>query len=204
MLRIINFFPYILLIIHAVGMGLFLYYSEAPDISYLNILLSALLVLATEERNVKSLIVFLIIFMWGFAIELIGVQTGLLFGSYIYEDAMGPLIFGTPLIIGATWYAVVVGSCSIARVFKVKPIVQALIAGVLAVVMDLMIEQVAVSYGLWSWEGGVIPMYNYICWFIFGTIFAFIYLKSTVNLNETARYLYWIWLVFFGVLTLFI
>ena len=202
--RAIKLFPYFLLLFHAIGIGLFLYFSEAPELSYLNILLSALLVLFSEKLNIGSLLVFGIIFLFGFVIELIGVQTGYLFGTYVYEDAMGPLIYGTPIIIGATWYAVVLGSCSIARSFKANIFLQSLIAGALAVLMDLMIEQVAINYGLWAWEGGTVPVFNYVCWFIFGSLFSFIYLRSTSNLNETARYLYWIWLGFFSLLTILI
>lgn len=202
--RAIRFFPYILLIFHAVGIGLFLYLAKAPELSYLNILLSALLVLASEKINRSSIFVFAFIFVFGFIIELIGVQTGYLFGSYIYEEAMGPLVFGTPLIIGATWYAVVVGASAIASKIHKHKAIQAVIAGLLAVLMDVVIEQVAVGYGLWNWEGGEIPLYNYICWFIFGTAFSYLYIKLTRNHNDTARYLYWIWLAFFTILTVLV
>lgn len=201
--RAVKLFPYILLIFHAIGIGLFIYFAKAPDLSYLNILLSALLVLASEKINRGSIFVFTVIFLLGFVIELIGVQTGYLFGSYIYEDAMGPLIFGTPLIIGATWYAVVVGSSAIAsKIAPQRKEIQALLAGLLAVIMDIVIEQVAINYGLWGWENGQIPIYNYICWFIFGTAFSYLYLRISRNHNDTARYLYWIWLAFFTILTL--
>ena len=199
--RAIRIFPVVLILFHLIGIGLFVYFAKAPEMSYLNIFLSAILVLASEKRNIKSLVVFGLIFTLGFIIELIGVQTGFLFGSYTYEKSMGPLIFGTPVIIGATWYAVVVGASSIAQKLKFNMFIQAIVAGLLAVAMDILIEQVATKYGLWSWEGGVIPFFNYLCWFIFGSAFSIIYLKSSNNLNKTARYLYFIWLVFFGVLT---
>lgn len=204
MQKAVKFFPFVLLFFHLIGAGLFLYFSQAPQFSYITILLSALLVLLAEEKTYSALLVFGVIFISGFLIELVGVQTGLLFGSYIYQDAMGPLIFGTPIIIGATWYAVVAGSAAIAKKIKTNLLVQSLFAGMLAVIMDFFIEQVAMNYGLWFWENGTIPIYNYICWFIFGSIFSFIYMNTTVNHNNTARYLYWIWLGFFTVLTIFI
>ena len=200
--KAIRYFPWALVFFHTIGIGMFLYMAKAPDYSYMNIFLSAMLVLFSEKIQLKSLLVFGVIFLSGYLIELIGVQTGLLFGSYVYLDAMGPLIFGTPIIIGATWYAVVVGAVSIIRPLKLNIFWKAVMSGILATVMDLLIEQVAMNYGLWQWEGDTVPLYNYICWFLFGSLFAFIYLKSTVNQNQTARYLYWIWLLFFLILTI--
>ena len=203
MAKAISYFGIILLIFHAVGIGLFLYLESAPDLSYLTILGSAILVLIAEESRSKSLLVFAFILFFGYLIELIGVQTGYLFGQYEYQTAMGPLLFGTPLIIGATWYATVAGAANISRFVKAPILAQSILAGCLAVMMDVLIEQVAISYGLWSWVGGDIPFYNYVCWFIFGTIFAFIYLKLTTHKNKLAFQLFWIWIAFFSILTLF-
>jgi len=203
MAKAISYFGLVLVIFHVIGVGLFLYLNSAPSLSYLTILGSAILVLIAEENRVKSAIVFGIIFITGYLIELVGVQTGYLFGQYIYQDAMGPLIFGTPVIIGATWYATVAGAANVSRYVKAPILAQSILAGCLAVLMDMLIEQVAVSYGLWQWVGGEIPIYNYVCWFIFGSIFAFIYLKLTENKNKVAFHLFWIWIGFFSILTLF-
>ncbi len=203
MTKAISYFGLVLIIFHAVGIGIFLYLNAAPNLSYLTILGSAVMVLIAEENRTKSAIVFGIVFIVGYLIELIGVQTGYLFGQYIYQDAMGPLVFGTPVIIGATWYATVAGAANVSRFVKAPILAQSILAGCLAVLMDMLIEQVAVSYGLWQWVGGEIPIYNYVCWFIFGSIFAFIYLKLTPNKNKVAFHLFWIWIAFFSILTLF-
>lgn len=201
--KAIRYFPYILAFFHAIGVGIFLYFSSAPDLSYINIFMSAVLVLIAEKNLNKAAMIFAFIFITGYMIELVGVQTGLLFGTYEYQPAMGPLLFGTPIIIGATWYAVVAGAANIARYVRGSLLARALLAGFLAVLMDLAIEQVAVRYGLWQWEGVAIPLYNYLCWFVFGTIFAWVYLKFTDEINKTAFYLFWIWAAFFTILTLF-
>ncbi|MCB9225057.1 MAG: carotenoid biosynthesis protein [Crocinitomicaceae bacterium] len=165
--------------------------------------MSAILVLIAEKEQRKSIQIFAFIFVTGFLIELIGVQTALLFGEYTYEPSMGPLLFGTPFIIGATWYAVVAGAASVAGLFRLNIFLKSALAGMLAVIMDLFIEQVAIKYELWRWTDSQPPIYNYICWFVFGSMFAFLYIKNTKNLNKTALSLFWIWLLFFTVLTLF-
>ena len=198
----VYFFP-ILLLFHLIGVGLFLYLEVAPELSFLNILMSAVLVLLAEDNLKKALIGFSIIFICGFIIELIGVQTGYLFGEYLYADAMGPRLFGTPIIIGATWYAVIAGASTIANYVKGSIISKAIVAGILAVLMDVLIEQVAVGYDLWQWKSGSIPFYNYVCWFLFGGIFAYIYLKITEKKNKLAIQLFCIWIGFFAILALF-
>jgi putative membrane protein len=200
--RIIKYFPLVLIVFHLIGILLFIWLSVAPELSYLNILMSAILVLLSAKKFEKSFLIFLVIFLCGYAIELIGVQTGWLFGNYIYESSMGPMLYGTPIIIGSTWYAVVVGAVSVSSLIKTGIYIRSLISGLLAVIMDLFIEQVAIKYGLWNWVEDEIPFYNYICWFIFGTLFAFFYLKSNTDNNRTALYLYIIWMLFFSILTL--
>lgn len=201
--KAIKLFPALLILFHAIGIGLFLYFATAPAMSFLNIFFTSILVVVAEKNWQKSVPIFVIIFSTGFLIELLGVQTGILFGSYAYGDSMGPLFMGTPLIIGSTWYAVVASSSAVAQRIEIPLLAKSLLAGFLAVLMDVMIEQVAMSYGLWSWEGGQIPFYNYVCWFIFGSIFSFIYLKYTNQKNNTAFYLFWIWAAFFTTLTIF-
>jgi putative membrane protein len=196
------FFP-ILVLFHLIGVGLFLYLKLAPGLSFLNILMSAVLVFLVEKEKKKAAIVFAIIIVFGFIIELIGVQTGLLFGEYLYASSMGPKLFGTPIIIGATWFAVIAGASNIARYVKGSVMSRAIIAGILAVLMDVLIEQVAVGYNLWQWKSGSIPFYNYLCWFIFGSIFAYLYLRITPEKNKLAVRLFCIWVGFFAILALF-
>lgn len=199
--KAVRYFPGILMIFHLIGIGLFAYLSSAPSLTYLTILMSAILVLLSENDKRKSALVFGVIFFAGYAIELIGVQTGLLFGNYKYGVAMGPVLFGTPLIIGATWYAVVVGACAVVFRLSINRFFKSVLAGVLTVIMDFAIEQVAMKYNLWQWEHNAIPVFNYICWFIFGSIFAFFYFRNISTINITGRYLFWIWAAFFFILT---
>jgi putative membrane protein len=199
--KAIKYFPPVLVIFHLVGISMFLIERKAPDLTFANLLLSACLVLLAEENLKKAILIFTLIFLGGFLIELIGVQTGLLFGNYWYEDAMGPLLFKTPIIIGATWYAVVVGAANISRYVKGSILSRAILTGLLTVLMDILIEKVAINYGLWNWQDGEIPYFNYFCWFIFSALFALVYLRFTDTINKTAVYLYFIWIGFFSLLT---
>lgn len=200
MAKLRKYFIPILIIFHVIGLALFLYVPEFVKLSYMNIALCGLLVFLDKNITARSLVAALIVIAGGFTVELIGVQTGLLFGEYAYGSALGPKLMGVPLIIGVNWLAIVLASIGFIGSFKLKPGLAAVFAGALSTAMDYLIEPVAIRFDFWSWTGTVIPVWNYICWFIFCTIFAYLCIKWWGNKNKTGAGLYVIWLVFFGIL----
>lgn len=120
-----------------------------------------------------------IIVVMGFALEIIGVHTGLLFGNYSYGSAMGYRLWGVPVTIGITWLLVTLSAWQIVQLGKFYLYQKFIIAGLLTVVFDLLLEQFAVAYGLWAWKGGDIPLYNYLCWFVISLLVFAMYHKFT-------------------------
>lgn len=104
----------------------------------------------------------------GFLAELIGVQTGLLFGDYQYGDVLGPKIWGTPLMIGVNWVLLTFAAAAWATWIlpaSVHPILKACIAALAMIMLDFLIEPDAMKYGMWFWENNTIPIQNYLGWF---------------------------------------
>jgi len=202
MSRIQPFFPAILILFHVIGLVLFLQSDAASDLTWMNLMLCGILVFLSEPRRMKSVLLAVLIIVGGFLIELIGTKTGYLFGDYVYGETLGWRLFGVSIIIGVNWYAIVLASANIARLVKVNLFVQAVLAGLLCVGLDIVIEPVAVKYGFWTWSNGEIPLFNYVTWFIFSVFFSFLYLKSSTITNKTAAWLYAIWFLFFGILIL--
>lgn len=198
--KLVTYSLLVLLIFHAVGLVLFLKGPEMANLSYLNILLCAVLVFVNESDYKKSSIPLLIIFAGGFFIEYIGITTSLLFGEYSYGDALGLKMLGVPLIIGLNWFVIVAASVNVILWIKVPKPILAFMAGFLATAMDALIEPVAMKYNFWDWDGHMVPLFNYLCWFLFASAFALIYLKFSQEKNQIGYYLFSIWLVFFGVL----
>jgi putative membrane protein len=192
-----RYFPLVLLIFHIIGFVLFTQSDSASDLTWLNLMLCGTLVFLAESNLKRTGLVFAIIFLGGYFIELIGTKTGILFGEYAYGDVLGWKFFGVSLIIGVNWFAIVLAASNLARLVKVPVIIQALLAALLCVVLDFAIEPVAIKYGFWTWFGGEIPMFNYITWFGFAAIFAYIYLKNSSVINRTAIWLFGVWLLFF-------
>lgn len=201
-IRITKFFPAILIIFHIIGLVLFIQSDSASNLTWLNLTLCGLLVFLTEQKRVMAFYLFFFIYLGGFFIELIGVKTGFLFGDYNYGDVLGPKIAGVSIIIGVNWYAIVLASANLARYVKGGIIGRSILAGLLCTLIDFVIEPVAVEYQFWSWANGDIPLFNYLTWFVFSSLFSYAYLKVSDKVNKTAFWLFFIWLGFFSFLSL--
>lgn len=132
----------------------------------LNLLLNVLLLLIYHGRlNPGFAWKALVIYSAGFIVEIAGVNTGLIFGSYEYGPTLGPQLFHTPLIIGVNWLMLVYASLVITSRFFEQRYFRVLVAAVLMVVYDFALEPAAIDLDMWDW-GGPVPMQNYIAWLV--------------------------------------
>jgi putative membrane protein len=190
----------ILILFHVIGTGIMIFYPEGAKLSYLNLLLAGFLLFLSEKNYIKTTLTLLIILIGGFAVEYIGVHTGLLFGNYDYGANLGPKVGEIPLVIGVNWFCIVLASCSLLYRVNVNIILKAILAGILCTILDFLIEPVAIKLDFWDWDSGVIPTWNYICWFGFASFFSFVYFKFGKTKNKPAQSLYFIWVLFFSIL----
>jgi putative membrane protein len=151
--------------------------------------------------------------------EIIGVNTGLLFGDYQYGQVLGPKIYGVPFLIGLNWFVIVYCSGAILtqgvellqqkiniKISGFASSIFVIIGGAtIATCFDFIIEPVAVKLHFWSWKNGQIPLFNYLCWFIISTILLGVkmYFK-TIWINTFATSLFIIQALFFLMLNLFL
>lgn len=190
----------ILILFHAIGVGIMLLYPEGAKLSYLNLILAAFLLFISEKNYIRTAGTFIIILIGGFVVEYIGVHTGLLFGNYEYGAGLGPKIGEIPIVIGVNWFCIVVSSGALLYSLRINIILKAILAGALCTGMDFLIEPVAIKLDFWDWENGVIPVWNYVCWFGFSSFFSFIYFSLGKSRNKPAQSLYFIWVLFFSIL----
>ncbi|MBN1696227.1 MAG: carotenoid biosynthesis protein [Spirochaetales bacterium] len=107
-----------------------------------------------------------VVFLLTFFIEVIGVNTGLVFGSYAYGPVLGPAIFGVPPLIGLNWTIIILGT-TIFFAHKINNIfLSALLTASACLVFDIILEPVAMHFNYWRWAGGTIPFQNYLAWFL--------------------------------------
>lgn len=184
------------------------------------LLMFGLLIWTQETKNYPFWLFIAITIVLGIAIEIIGVNTKLLFGDYAYGNMLGGKIKNVPLIIGVNWF-IIIYCCGISiNTLLVKAInkiaaetataptalkaLSVIIDGAtLAVFFDWLMEPVAVQLGYWKWAGQI-PFYNYLCWFIFSMILLAVFHTLQFNKqNKFAIHLLMIQVMFFLLLQTF-
>ena len=76
-----------------------------------------IVVCSNIEVSYKSFATIIIIFFLSIISEIIGVNYGILFGSYYYGDNLGYSMYGVPLVIGLNWVVLTVSCGNIASYF---------------------------------------------------------------------------------------
>lgn len=200
----------ILIILYTVGIVGFLLPIDKnfPLLTPLNLVLSCLLIIpAKEERAAKTFFFLRLCFVVGLLAEMIGVNTGLIFGSYTYGPVLGYQILGTPIMIGINWAMLsYCAGVSINSLLKNSNwILKSLAGATLMVLLDVLIEPVAMHYDFWQWGNNIVPIQNYIAWFSISLVLLLVFNKILGHVvNKAAIVLFILQFVFFGILYLVI
>lgn len=199
----------ILTIFHIVGFWGLLF-SDNPEyfqkLTPLNLLLtSALLFSFHREWNKTFLLFMIVVAVIGFCAELIGVHTGILFGSYEYGAALGIKLWDVPLLIGLNWLILVYITGQITSYVGGSVWIKSFIGAQLMVLLDIFLEPVAMQYDFWQWAENSVPIYNYLGWFGLSFLLQYYYHSIPIfKQNPMAVYVYTIQLFFFVCLYMFI
>ena len=167
----------------------------------LNLFISfAFLLLHQPNLNIKQLSIFFFIGSVGFFAEFLGVNYGLIFGSYQYGENLGYKVAGVPIMIGVNWAMLTIAFGAIWRQFLPNKTIAALMGAISMVALDYLIEPSASSFDFWHWENDVIPLQNFIGWFLVSIPVHFIYQSfSERNKPIFAYHLVAVQFIFFGV-----
>ena len=216
----------IAVLFHSIGLIGLLFFDKAFFLAAtpFNLLLSFVLLIWTQTDKNSSFFLFVAAcFIIGIVVEVIGVNTGFLFGDYAYGNVLGPEIKNVPVLIGINWFLIIY-CCGIsintllmkainriaADTGKMPMAMKALSViidgATLAVFFDWLMEPVAVKLGYWVWNGdGAIPMFNYICWFVVSLLLLMVFHFAKFNKqNKFAVNLLLIQLMFFLLLRTFL
>ena len=142
----------------------------------------SLFVLLWAVRKYLTLIhglFFLIVYLFGYAIEVVGVNTGWPFGVYEYGDVLGVKLFETPLFIGVNWLLLIIASQLIARHLLTNKWLLAVAGATMMVIFDVALEPFAIATTMWTWEATTVPFENYVAWWVI----AFVMHLLVVNLK---------------------
>ncbi len=175
---------------HAIGLiGMFINKDFFVSLTAINLLLMLGLLIYTQKKISTGFVLFFVCcFVTGVAVEIIGVNTGNLFGDYTYSKMLGVSFKNVPLIIGVNWFIImyccgilvhtILGEISLKLQQMTRMPVPALKVisiisdgAMVAVLFDWIMEPAAVKLGYWKWLGdGDIPSYNYLSWLGVSTI----------------------------------
>lgn len=132
----------------------------------MNLLLTAgLFFWGIGRKDFKIFIAAFLAFILGYIVEVTGVATGVLFGEYSYGAPLGWKLFDVPLMIGVNWFLLSFASLGIAgRLFENK-MLKVIVSATLMVLLDILIEPVAINLDFWTWAEVEVPLQNYLMWF---------------------------------------
>ena len=182
-----------------------------------------MLIWTQTNKNLFFFLFLIACFAVGIAVEIIGINTGLLFGDYTYGNVLGPKVQNVPLLIGINWFLIIY-CCGISintllmkainriaadtgkNPMALKALSVIIDGATLAVFFDWLMEPVAVKLGYWVWNGdGSIPMFNYICWVVVSLLLLTIFHFAKFNKqNKFAVNLLLIQIMFFLLLRTFL
>ncbi|GAB2487412.1 carotenoid biosynthesis protein [Algoriphagus taiwanensis] len=139
-------------------------------------------------------------FWIGFGSELIGIHTGYLFGDYVYGPVLGPKLWDVPLVIGVNWFIL---SYLTGSVFRNIPndYYAAFLGASAMTALDYILEPVAVALDFWAWKWEIIPISNFVGWFVIAFLIHLIWRKANFEKsNPISAFLLITWILFFTLL----
>lgn len=126
--------------------------------------------------NRRGAVALLVLMIYTYGIEFIGVQTGHPYGDFEYLIELGPMLGGlVPAGLPVFFFPLVVNAYLLVLLFESGGRVVRGVATIGTVlVLDLVLDPAAVSLGFWAYtDGGMyynVPVTNYIGWILSGTV----------------------------------
>lgn len=167
---------------------------------------TAFLLLGYRQVTTRLLSILALIFVLAWGVECVGVNTGLIFGHYTYDWALGWELLNTPLIIGLNWIILLAGSRQWVDSWQVPAYAKPILGAVLMTVLDGLIEPVAIRLEFWHWDAvlheGIPPVQNFLGWFVTSALLHVLYGRLEEKTNQVASWILVLQFLFFGSLNL--
>lgn len=142
----------------------------------LNLMLYFIIILWNLKKiDIRFLYAFSIPFIIGFLVEFLGVNYSLFFGTYEYGENLGAKIGGVPIMICINWGVLTVITSDISKIISKNTVIRFVLGGFMMMILDVVIEISAPRFDFWEFENGVVPLKNYIAWFVIASIAHFFY-----------------------------
>jgi uncharacterized membrane protein len=196
----------ILVVMQGVGLFGMVYGNQSyfVQLTALNLCITSLVFLLNSTNPIwQYTLAFISIALGGFFIEVLGVKTQIIFGTYWYGPNMGTKLWDVPLVMGFNWGVLILSCAAIAQKVYTNLFMKAIAGASLMVLLDLLIEPLAMKLGYWYWDTKQIPLQNYVAWWVISFVmllFVFNWLKNP--LNKLGAWAYGVQFMFFCLLHL--
>jgi putative membrane protein len=198
-----------IILIYLVGIsGILLSKNEVERISFmqltpLNLMMNILMLFSFHNNwNQKFVLSSIFIGIAGFFIEVLGVKTGYIFGSYNYGDSLGLKILEVPVIMALNWLLLIYATATMLSTIK-NDILFSIAGATIITLLDVLIEPLCAYLHFWFWEGNV-PFQNFVAWFVISCLLFYFFRKVNKNIsNPYAVIIISTQFLFFGILNIY-
>jgi uncharacterized membrane protein len=140
----------------------------------------------------------------GFAVEVLGVHTGVPFGEYRYGTGLGAELFGVPVVIACAWTMLAWPAALVARRL-VRTFAARVVLGAWALAAwDFFLDPQMVRAGYWHWTPGGhtlpgvphVPVSDYAGWLAVALVISFALqraLRHTPDADDRIPYALYVW-----------
>ncbi len=155
------------------------------EMTPLNLMLYLVFIVVNVEKlDIKFFYAFLIPFFIGFITEFLGVNYGLIFGTYEYGENLGYKVGGVPVMICVNWAVLTFITADISRYIHKSIWIRSFIGGLLMMLLDLAIEVSAPRFDFWEFENEVVPIQNYVGWLVISFIAHVLFQRFEIKTNK--------------------
>jgi putative membrane protein len=132
----------------------------------------------------------------GFAVEVLGVHTGVPFGRYEYRDSLGASLFGVPVVIAFAWPMLAWPAALAARRLADSFAARIALGAWALTAWDVCLDPQMVAAGHWHWLDvsahlpGVpaVPLTDYAGWFVVSALMSYVLQRVLTSSEEADRW----------------
>ena len=143
-----------------------------------------IILLCLKDQTVRVLKGISIPFILGFITEVLGVNFGLVYGSYSYGENLGLKIFEVHLVICLNWCLLTIVSADVGKLITRNKGSRILSGALLMILLDFLMEISAPRFDFWVFKDGIVPLTNYFGWFLVASISHWWYQSFKINSNS--------------------
>ena len=155
------------------------YYAIISSLAIIGFAAPSYVAIYKSKRAQQSIAILIGLYFFAILFETFAIKTGWPYGSFYYGDSIGYRFFNTtPWTVGFAFPPILLLAYYVGQKLHQKKLYLYLVAGITAMLVDMVLDPAATTLKLWTWEKGGqfygVPLQNFVGWVIAGFIGAII------------------------------